>query len=72
MKSGIQLVVSGHTHQPAYLPKTDQRPIAQLIGGGPKKDIATLTEFIANKENLTITMKKLNGDNLHSVIIKPK
>ena len=72
MKSGIQLVVSGHTHQPAYLPKTDKRPIAQLIGGGPKQDIATLTEFIANKENLTITMTKLNGDNLHSVIIKPK
>ena len=71
VKAGIQLVVSGHTHQPAYLPVTDQRPIPQLIGGGPKREIATLTEYVANKENLSITMKKLDGEILHSVVIKP-
>jgi acid phosphatase type 7 len=71
VKAGIQLVVSGHTHAPAHLPVTDQRPIPQLIGGGPKPEIATLTEFVATKENLTITMKKLNGNMIHSLVIKP-
>lgn len=71
VKGGIQLVISGHTHQPSLLPKTEQRPIPQLIGGGPKKEAATITHVVANEKKLTVTMKKLNGDLVHELSLDP-
>ena len=71
VKAGVQLVVSGHIHETALLPVTEKRPLIQLVGGGPKKDAATITHFVANEKNLTITMKKLNGDVAHTLTLNP-
>lgn len=71
LKAGVQLVISGHTHQHAYLPVSDQRPIAQLVGGGPQTERATLTHAVANEKELTLTMSLLNGEELHRVVIRP-
>ena len=71
LKAGVQLVVSGHTHQSAHLPVTLQRPIAQLVGGGPQPEQATLTHFVANEKNLTITMSTLDDKVVHSLTIDP-
>ncbi|QDT54263.1 Calcineurin-like phosphoesterase [Caulifigura coniformis] len=70
-EGGIQLIVSGHTHQHRWLPAGSERPIGQLIGGGPKPPAATFTEGIATSERLAITMRNLQGKVLHSVELKP-
>ncbi len=71
VRAGIQLVVSGHTHQTAHLPVTPQRPIAQLIGGGPQPERATLTHFAANEKNLTVTMTTLDDKVVQRLTIDP-
>lgn len=71
LKAGVQLVISGHTHEPANLPVTPQRPIAQLVGGGPQPDRATIIHAIADEKRLQITMSGLNGDVLHQISINP-
>jgi len=70
-EAGVQLIVSGHTHQHAWLPAGAERPIGQLIGGGPKPPQATFTEGVATAERLAITMRNLQGGVLHSVELKP-
>lgn len=70
-KAGIQLVVSGHTHQPAHLPVTPERPIAQLVGGGPQLERATITHFVANEKNLTITMSTMDDKVVHRFTVNP-
>ena len=71
LKAGIQLVVSGHTHQTAHLPVTPDRPIAQLVGGGPQLERATLTHFVANEKYLTITMTTLDDKVVQRLTIDP-
>lgn len=71
VKAGVQLVVSGHTHEPAHLPATPERRIAQLVGGGPQLERATLTHFVANEKNLTITMSTLDDKVVHRLTIDP-
>lgn len=71
VKGGVQLVVSGHIHQTSHMPVTKDRPIIQLVGGGPKKEAATITHFAATEKSLTVTMKKLNGDVVHQLNIAP-
>jgi len=57
-----QIVVSGHTHEHAWLPQSPERPYAQLVGGGPKPDAATFTEAHANGSRLQFTMRNLQGE----------
>ena len=71
VKAGIQLVISGHTHQTSLLPKTAERPMPQLIGGGPKKESATITQIVADEKKLMVTMKKLNGELVHELSLDP-
>ena len=37
---GAQIVVSGHTHEPAWLAPTAEFPYGQLVSGGPEADPA--------------------------------
>ncbi|MEX0685132.1 MAG: FN3 domain-containing metallophosphoesterase family protein [Balneolales bacterium] len=64
VKSGIKLVISGHTHHHAYFPPNKERPYGQLIGGGPQPDQATCITGHADKKTLTINMTDLEGNNL--------
>ena len=56
-----QVVLSGHTHEAAWLPPTDAFPYAQITGGGPKMESATLTEAVADATSLRIKLTNLQG-----------
>ena len=43
----------------------------QLIGGGPKKESATITQIVADEKKLLVTMKKLNGELVHELSLDP-
>lgn len=67
VKAGVQLVVSGHTHEPAWLPAERGRPYGQLIAGGPRPTAATYIRGHATADGLTVTQHKLSGEVLHTV-----
>lgn len=56
-----QVVISGHTHQHAWIPASDRFPYAQLTGGGPKLAQATWIEAFATEQSLTIQTHLLAG-----------
>ncbi len=60
--AGVKLVVSGHTHEDKWLPAGAERPIGQLVGGGPKLAGATIIEGHATRSKLTLTMSRLGGE----------
>ena len=63
---GAQVIISGHTHQPASIPATEAFPYAQIIGGGPQPERATWMEARAGAEGLRIVMRSLaSGEILH-------
>lgn len=67
VRGGVQLVISGHTHEAAWLPADAARPYGQLIGGGPEPKAATYIRGHATTERLTLTQHRLTGESLHRV-----
>lgn len=65
--AGVNLIVSGHTHDHAYLPPGKDRPIGQLIGGAPRPQYATILQGTANDKELVLRMTSLDGHPLHEV-----
>lgn len=68
-EAGIQLVISGHTHRATWMPASKTQPIPQLIGGGPRPEIATIMEGTATAQQLTLVTKTLEGKVVHEVTI---
>lgn len=73
---GAQIVVSGHTHEPAWLQPSEEFPYGQLVGGGPDADIAsveaaTWIDGVATSESLVLTMRSLDGEVLHEIRLAP-
>jgi hypothetical protein len=66
-----QIILSGHTHQPAWLPPTAEFPYGQLIGGGPQLERATWTEGVADAMQLRFKVTNLAGKILHDVALNP-
>ncbi len=56
----VQLVISGHTHEYRYDPPTKDHRYAQLVGGGPRPNIATFIRGSATAERLEIVATKLD------------
>ncbi len=69
-KGGVQLIVSGHTHDAAWLPAGDGRSINQMVGGGPKPSGATVIEGRGDHRQLVLTMRDLEGKPLEVVTIR--
>jgi hypothetical protein len=67
----VQLIVSGHTHQPAWLPATREFPYGQLIGGGPSPTAATWMQGTADRSRLEIVVRALDGTVKHTVQVAP-
>jgi len=61
-EAGVQLVVSGHTHNDAWMPAGKDQPLGQLIGGGPQPSSARFITGHATPHRLTIRMQKLDGE----------
>lgn len=63
---GAQLIVSGHTHEPALIPADREFPYAQVVAGGPDLDAssaeaATWIDIQADRGSLRLTMRTLDG-----------
>ncbi|MFO0901584.1 MAG: FN3 domain-containing metallophosphoesterase family protein [Pirellulales bacterium] len=57
----IDVVISGHTHEPGWFAPGQQAPYGQLVGGGPKPDAATLIEVHADSQKLSLITSGLDG-----------
>ncbi len=66
-----QVVISGHTHEAAYLPANVELPYAQLVGGGPELTTATWIEGKANGDALRLVVKNLQGETTHYAEFPP-
>jgi len=66
----VNVVLSGHTHEPAWFEPGAEAPYAQLIGGGPKPEAATLIRGVASRQELQLTMLNLQGRELGVYTIK--
>ena len=66
-----QVIVSGHTHSPAWIPGTADFPYAQLVGGGPQPERATWIEAKADASVLSFLMKNLKGEVVQQAEFKP-
>lgn len=66
-----QVVISGHTHQHAWIPPNDKFPYGQLTGGGPAPQQATWLEATANRQSLTLRTRQLDNNELHTVSFEP-
>ena len=62
--SGAQLVISGHTHRHRFDAPTAERPYAQLIGGGPELEHATLIRGVADAGGIVLRAMTASGDRL--------
>jgi hypothetical protein len=66
-----QVILSGHTHQTAWLPPTAEFPYGQLTGGGPQMNRATWIEGIADADALRFKVTNMDNQVLHEVTLKP-
>ncbi|MGI5832587.1 MAG: metallophosphoesterase [Thermoguttaceae bacterium] len=59
--AGVQLVIAAHEHGFRFDPATDDRPWAQVVGGGPQLELNT-TVIIgeANAKRLSLTVEKVS------------
>lgn len=69
-QAGVRVVISGHTHKFDWQPATDTQPLGQLIGGGPVAKFATIIHGAATRDELRLTMKKLDGSVVADVKLK--
>jgi predicted phosphodiesterase len=62
---GAQVVISGHTHQPASIPSNKDFPYAQITGGGPREDQACWIEGRTAADGLAISIRRTdNGEEI--------
>lgn len=67
VEAGVKLIVSGHTHDHAWMPAQSGQPIAQLVGGGPQPKFATLIQGSATRDVLNMSMTALDGTSLAAI-----
>jgi len=59
-------VISGHTHRAAVFPPDERKPYAQIVGGGPKPENATLIRGVVTATEIRLTVSDLGGRELGS------
>jgi hypothetical protein len=69
MEAGVNLVISGHTHDYLWMPVKEGQPLAQLIGGAPQPKFATFIQGTATRESLSLKMTKLDGTVLNDITL---
>ena len=63
-QAGVQVVINGHIHAFSHTPPGKDHKYAQLIGGGPAPETATLIEGHARGRELALVVKDLSGKEL--------
>jgi hypothetical protein len=71
VKWKTQLIISGHMHQTAWIPGTEEFPYAQMVGGGPQPTRATWMEVSADAQKLAVLVKNLNGKVVEQAAFPP-
>jgi hypothetical protein len=71
VKWGTQVVVSGHTHEDAFLEPNAEFPYAQLVGGGPKMPDARLITGKADGAGLVLAMQDMDGKETRRHVFAP-
>lgn len=66
-----QVIISGHNHEPTWLPPTAEWPYGQLIGGDREPERATWIEGTANATELRLRAHTLAGKVLHDLTFPP-
>jgi len=69
-KAGVTAMICGHTHRFAYTPAGDAQPFAQLVGGGPAPESATVIEGLAEGKQLSLIVRDLGGKELGNYLLK--
>ncbi len=54
-------IISGHTHQHRIDDPTDIEPVMQVVGGGPRPEVATLTIVHADSDTAELRVEDLAG-----------
>ncbi|HEY1066835.1 MAG TPA: metallophosphoesterase family protein, partial [Pirellulales bacterium] len=68
----IHLLVCGHMHEFRYDAPTEERSYPQIVGGGPKLNIATLIRGKADAKELEVTAYSLDKKVLGSWKFSPR
>lgn len=63
-EAGVKVVISGHTHEWVWMPAKEDQPIAQLIGGGPHPNFATLIHGTATRNRLALEVRRATDGSL--------
>jgi len=66
-----QIIISGHNHEPTWMPPTEQWPYGQLIGGDREPERATWIGGTANATELLMRTHTLAGKVLHNLTFPP-
>lgn len=66
-----QVILSGHTHHPLWIPPNGDFSYGQLTGGGPKAEQATWLEGVADAKEMRLTLRQLTGAALYEVALRP-
>ncbi len=64
-EAGVRLAIHGHVHEPSLTLKGGEVPWIQMIGGGPSMDSATIIEAKADRSQLKVVMRNLQGKTIH-------
>lgn len=65
---GAQVVVSGHTHEDAWVPANERFPYAQMVSGGPIPKEARWIEGVADASGLKLVMRDLEGKTVREAV----
>lgn len=68
--SRVQAILSGHMHQHRIDAATESLPM-QIVGGGPRPEIATLTRIRIDGNAVQILVEDIDGKVLNTVDLKP-
>jgi len=71
VKWGAQLIISGHNHEPTWMPPTEEWPYGQLIGGDREPERATWIEGMASDTALRLRTHTLAGHVLNDLTFPP-
>ena len=63
-------MISGHTHEVAWVPATEAFPYAQMVSGGPVPEHARWIEGTADADGLKLVMRDLDGRVVQEQVIR--
>lgn len=71
-EAGAQLLITGHKHRTRYDAPTAERSYAQIVGGGPTPEQATIIRGRADKTQLEVSVHNLEGTELGNWKLQPR